>query len=147
MLYLAKSSSTKEGMFTYTNDFNESCEYWNENIWSKRLAACVEKIVNSQYRIKYIGDQGNLMCNEQLLYHRFHRAPDLTIYQSSDDAKGVAIALEGSDDTDQSSQDTAIGPVEDSIKVEGKYKDRRLNMTILEKCGELLANMHIVLVD
>ncbi|XP_065920938.1 uncharacterized protein [Dysidea avara] len=151
MLYLAKSNNNKEGMFAYRKDFNESCEDWSENIWSKRLAACIEKyIVNRQYRIKYTGDQGNRMYNEQLLHHRFHGAPDLTIYQSGDDARGVAVAatLEGSvDDSNESSQETTVGPVEDSIKVEGKYKDRCLNMTILEKCGELLANMHIVLVD
>lgn len=151
MLRLAKTNNDKEGMFAYKEDFNEGCDEWNENIWTKRLGACIGKyVVKSSYKIKYTADQGNRIYNNQLLYHRFHGAPDLTIFES-DNERGVAIATtsegSGSADNDSDSQGTTIGAVEDSVQIEGKFKDLRLNMTILEKTGELIANMHIMLVD
>ena len=61
----------------------------------------------------------------------------------------IARTSEGSGSADDNSDSpgTTIGPVEDSVQIEGKFKDQRLNMTILEKTGELIANMHIMLVD
>ena len=102
--------------------------------------------MKSSYKIKYTADQGNRIYNQRLLYHRFHGAPDLTIFES-DNERGVAIATTSEADNDSDSQGTTIGPVEDSVQIEGKFKDQRLNMTILEKTGELIANMHIMLVD
>ena len=81
MLCLAKTNNDKEGMFAYKEDFNEGCDEWNENIWTKRLGACIEKyVVKSSYKINYTGDQRNRIYNNRLLYHRFHGAPDLTIF-------------------------------------------------------------------
>ena len=159
MLVLAKSNNDKQGMFAYKGDFNEDATNWDENILSKRLGACIEKcVVSSSYTVKYTGDKGNHIYNNELFHHRFHGAPDLTI-QKYDDDRGVATIATTSEepdgnDSDENSQGTAVGKVENSVQVEGKYKDNdgkfrdsRLNMTILEKSGELLANMHIMLVD
>lgn len=123
----AKTSNDKEGIFAYKQVFDEGSEEWGENIWSKRLGAGIEKfVVNNPYKIRYTADQGNRMYNERLYHHRFHGAPDLTIFRSGD-KRGVAIAMTGE----------ASG--------EGRYKDPRLQMTILKKSGEL-ANMHVTLV-
>ena len=151
MLVLAKKNNDKQGIFAYKGDFNEDGANWDENIWSKRLGACVGKyIVSGSYTVEYTGDKGKDIYNNELFYHRFHGAPDLTI-RKHDDERGVATittSLEGpDDDSDENSQGTVVGTLENSVQIEGKFRDNRLNMTILEKSGELIANMHIMLVN
>lgn len=67
----------------------------------------------------------------------------------------IATSSEGPDnDSDENSQGTVVGTVENSVQIEGKYKDNdgkfrdsHLNLTILEKSSEFIANMHIMLVN
>ena len=149
MLDMAKQNKEKQGMFAYKEEFDEEGGSWGENVWSKRLTACLGKfIVSDPYTVEYTGDKGNHIYRNRLLYHRFHGAPDLII-RKYDDERGVAtLATEESSDSDSDdSQDTTVATLENSVKVEGKFKDIVLDRVILEKSGELLSNMHISLVD
>ena len=149
LLLSAKNNKETQGMFAYKEEFTEDGAKWDENVWSKRLGACIENyIVDSSYMVKYTGDQANKIYNNKLYYHRFHGAPDLTIRKCEREVATVVTGSTSSDDElNNNSQDTVVGSVEDSVKVEGKFRDNRLNMVILEKCGELLGNMHIMLVN
>lgn len=59
MLLSAKSNKEQQGMFAYKEEFNEDGANWDENVWTKRLGACIGKyIVSSSYTVEYTGDKG-----------------------------------------------------------------------------------------
>ncbi|XP_065900870.1 uncharacterized protein [Dysidea avara] len=166
VLVMAKEKEEKQGIFAYKEEFDEEGGLWDENVWSKRLAACLKKfILEDPYTVEYTGDKGNRIYTNRLLYHRFHGAPDMVIRMNQDE-RGVATVLATEEssysDTDDPGtpavpslqrQGTTVATVENSVQVEGKFKedekfmDPLLRKVILEKSGELLANMHISLVD
>lgn len=94
--------------------------------------------------VKYTctGNQGNYIYNNELNYHQFRRAPDLTILKHDDEIGAATVATsseEPDNDSDKNSQGTVVGTVENLIKIEGKYKDSEgkfmdscLNLTILK---------------
>ena len=170
MLAHAKQKNQRQqGMFAYKEDFDDEGGCWDENLWSKRLAACLGKfIVPNPYKVQYTGDQGNYIYRNRLFYHRFHGAPDVTIKRYNDErGVGVATVMEtetsiaSTSDLDsgnpnlqcQGSTGSTVAALENSVKVEGKhktddrFKDNLLGRLMLEKSGELLSNMHIALVN
>ena len=147
-LHSAKSGEEKKGMFAYKQNFNEEGATWDENTWSRRLCGCMQNhVVHSSYLVKYTADQGNVIYNKKQFYNRFHGAPDLTIQKSNNEGDVAVLAsAKGHDDDDSDSQGSDVATLENSTKIESRYEDKRLKMTILEKTGELLSNMHILLV-
>ena len=61
MLDMAKQNKEKHGMFAYKEEFDEEGGSWDENVWSKRLTACLGKFIvsNPAYTVEYTGDKGN----------------------------------------------------------------------------------------
>ena len=86
-------------------------------------------------------------------FYRFHGTPDLTIEEihESDDQRAALVSETGSQKVSAESsgesdcsQNTDVAILENSTKCEGKA---RYNDTIvIQKVGELIANLHILLV-
>jgi len=143
----------KEGMFAYKTLFYEEPDEWEENHWSKRLGGCImDSIVNKgKYRLKYTATTGTDVYHdaEGVLFFKFHGAPDLVILRQLDDDASIPIITEitpsspPGGETSESSQGSDIMAIEDAIGIKGKSKE---NPKVLEKVGELVSNMYVLLV-
>jgi len=122
---------------------------WNENIWSKGLCYPLpgNAVDQNKYDI-YTATIGNVIHNSQdRMYYRFHGSPDLTIVKKQNQEEYILIDKTSATDipTHDCKADSPeiYGIVEDSIKNE-PYIDKG-DVTVVQKVGELLSNMHVVL--
>ena len=156
-LQKASTSSDKEGMFAYKSSFYEEPDEWDENHWSKRLGGCIaDSIVNNkEYKVKYTARSSTEVYHDKdtVLFFKFHGAADLVIAKHHSDDKIPIVSAAGmssdhetassSSDGDASSQGTDVIAIEDSIGSKDKSK---MTPKVLEKLGELVSNIHILLV-
>ena len=83
-LRAACTNGEQQGMFAYKKDFYEEASDWDENHWSKRLAACLPELSffdQKKYKIKYTATSGMKMFHQKqtISFFKFHGAPDLVI--------------------------------------------------------------------
>lgn len=155
-LDIAKAQNEKNGMFAYKEDFDEPCSSWDENTWTKRLAGCMRNFViqNHSHEVRYTATMGTKIFHDtdNVAFYRFHGSPDLVISQKKSGEEHSTMMIETimgltsnkslSDSED--SQQTDTSTLENSVRDEtiAVYKDT----TVLQKTGELLGNMHTILV-
>ena len=140
-------------MFAYFED----AAGWDENHWTKRLGGCLPELPffnGERYEVKYTATKGMELFHAKKIvkFFKFHGAPDLVIKDVQRNALVPVITVEGdqapsshsSDVEEQSSGDsqgTDVLVVENSLISTSRSKDP----IVLQKVGELLSNMHILL--
>jgi len=149
----AESESDKTGMFAYKEEFFEESTDWDENHWSKRLCGCLsEPFINANYYVKYTAHMGTDLFHDKEMvgFFKFHGSPDLIIKQKRDKQRIPVVSTQicdkpslSSDEDDQDSQGTDTVAIENTITSDSTS---RTKPRVLEKLGELLSNMHIILV-
>ena len=146
----------KDGKFTYMSEMYEDGIKWPEDVWSKRLCHGIRNhIIDERFHIEFTGKDGSDVIRDvNAKMFRFHGAPDLTITKKNLDHQCIIMEAKSTFYATSTSSSQSIsytlpgaevsGMIENSIQNERYVLEN--GVPVVHKTGELLANMHIMLV-
>ena len=151
-----KNQTNQEGMFAFKTTFDEGNAIWDENIWSKRLCGGLNYgyNYNGRYSMEYTATKGTNLYHDidKNVFFLFHGSPDITIKkkvaQVVEEVAILQVATVNNDD--KSPNEKMQSSPSDYAAIENSVSSREAVTThgdifLLQKTGELLSNMHILL--
>ena len=138
-------------IFTWENSFLEDGSKWRENTWTQRLCGALlsEYTSDGKYNMEYTAPYGkSIIRDPNCLHYIFHGTPNITIQKANrQDVQAVLLSSENPSSSSNTDEEASMSPyaaVEDSVQIEKVLYIGEV--PLIDKIGELLSNMHIVLV-